>query len=369
MVFRRYSAWTALLCVGLLAGNAAAQTQPAAGPPAAAPTTPLSSAKTAAAPLPDPQTPEEFFARARALSDLEASGTPFHLKATYIASGDAEFTGNGTYEEWWQSKDLWRKEATLGNYTYVVINNGGKTSAYGSSDYVPLRLRQAMDAVLVRIPADAGASGEWEKRHQQLSGVDLTVVSFKPCMPAKFMPNCGVQNYFTSEGVLRIHVASAVETFYNGLQSFRNLLISRAVDVTGAQGKDLVINLNLLEPLRPDEQILSKGPPLLAASKFIMPPPPLIGRAGIQAPRVVHEVEPVIPPSERGHFFEGAVVIACAIDTKGVVREPYVQVSAGTAFDRSALEAVRQYRFKPAEKNGEPVMVLMDISINFRVTG
>lgn len=62
-------------------------------------------------------------------------------------------------------------------------------------------------------------------------------------------------------------------------------------------------------------------------------------------------------------------MIACAIDTKGVVREPYVQVSAGTAFDRSALEAVRQYRFKPAEKNGEPVMVLMDISINFRVTG
>ena len=76
---------------------------------------PFAQAKTAAAPLPDPQTPEEFFARARALSDLEASGTPFHLKATYVASGDAEFTGNGTYEEWWQSKDLWRKEATLGN--------------------------------------------------------------------------------------------------------------------------------------------------------------------------------------------------------------------------------------------------------------
>ena len=56
-------------------------------------TSPLIQAISAA--LPDPQTPEEFFARARQLSDLEASGIPFHLKATYVASGDAEFTGNG----------------------------------------------------------------------------------------------------------------------------------------------------------------------------------------------------------------------------------------------------------------------------------
>ena len=88
-------------------------------------TSPLIQATPAA--LPDPQTPEEFFARARQLSDLEASGIPFHLKATYVASGDAEFTGNGAYEEWWQSKDVWRKEATLGDYKYVAIKDGEKT--------------------------------------------------------------------------------------------------------------------------------------------------------------------------------------------------------------------------------------------------
>ena len=94
-----------LMCFGFSLVNAAAQTQPAAGPPAAAPTPPVTSAKAATAtatssaaavPLPDPQTPQEFFARARALSDLEASGIPFHLKAIYVATGDAEFTGNGT---------------------------------------------------------------------------------------------------------------------------------------------------------------------------------------------------------------------------------------------------------------------------------
>jgi len=94
-------------------------------------------------PLPDPQTPEEFFARARQLSDLEASGIPFHLKATYVASGDAEFTGNGTYEEWWQSKDLCGKKP---RWRLQVCGDSerDKHAVYGSSTYVPLRIREVM---------------------------------------------------------------------------------------------------------------------------------------------------------------------------------------------------------------------------------
>ena len=83
-----------LMCFGFSLVYAAAQ-QPAAGPPASAPAYPSPLVKAAAASLPDPKAPEEFFARARALSDLEASGIAFHLKATYVANPDA-----GTSREW-----------------------------------------------------------------------------------------------------------------------------------------------------------------------------------------------------------------------------------------------------------------------------
>ncbi len=356
-----------LFCLIVSSARMFSQTQPAAGPPASAPATPPPPTKAAVAPLPDPQTPEEFFARARQLSDLEAAGIPFHLKATYVASGDAEFTGNGTYEEWWQSKDLWRKEATLGDFKYVVIRSGGTTSAYATRPYVPLRLRQAMDNVLIRIPDDARASGDWKIQHKNLSGVVLTVVSSKPCMPGKFSTKCGVENYFTSEGVLRIRVVSAVKTIYNGLQPIQNQLVPRAIDVAGVQGSILAISVNLLERLSPDEKILWRGslPPVV--TQFIVPPLPVNGDAGVQAPQVVRSVEPVMPASERRPGLQKTAVIACAIDAKGAVREPYVQASAGAAFDRSALDAVRRYSFIPAKKNGEPVMVIMDISVNFRV--
>ncbi len=63
-------------------------------------------------------------------------------------------------------------------------------------------------------------------------------------------------------------------------------------------------------------------------------------------------------------------MIACAIDTNGVVREPYVQVSAGTAFDRCGARGRSSIAVQTSENDGEPVMeTLMDISINFRVTG
>jgi hypothetical protein len=124
-MIRQKLLWAVLMCFGFSLVYAAAHTQSAASPPASALTPPPPPGETgtaAATPpptvvatLPDPQTPQEFFARARALSDLTAAAVPFHLKATYVASGDTEFTGNGTYEEWWQSKDLWRKEATLGD--------------------------------------------------------------------------------------------------------------------------------------------------------------------------------------------------------------------------------------------------------------
>jgi hypothetical protein len=263
-VQRLSRAWVVLACLGLLAGmvRAGAQSIVAAGPPAAAtsPTSPPSAATSAPAPLPDPKTPEEFFARARQLSDLEASGVPFHLKATYVASGDAEFTGNGTYEEWWQSKDLWRKEATLGDYKYVEIQNGDKHTVYGSSDYVPWHLRQVLDVILIRIPTDVENSEIWEMRHKKINKAELVVLSQKhPCTATDLnrpdekgqsTQKCPQLNdpplaaYFTLGGVLRIEVREIQTVVYNGMMPFQNLIISRNVLVSdGGKAKGFPISI------------------------------------------------------------------------------------------------------------------------------
>jgi TonB family protein len=368
-MFRRHCAWTFLICVGFVAGYAAAQTQPAANPPATAPTTPVASAKTAVAPLPDPQTPEEFFARARQLSDLEASGIPFHLKATYVATGDAEFTGNGTYEEWWQSKDLWRKEATLGDYKYVEIRSGGKHSIYGSSDYVPLRLRQVLDGVLVRIPAGEDASAMWDLNYKTIKGINFAILSKEdPCHGPKSKLRCVTQDYITLSGFLRIHVKDSAEAFYNALQPFHGLLISRNIRVAGDRALNLTIVIDLLEPLGANEKMLAAAAPIPVGVQPIGRPLNVQPDSRVRPPKLISSAEPLFPVSERRlRPRDVAVVITCQVDKKGIVREPYVLISAGPDFDESALNAVRRYRFAPATQNGQPEIVNLDVAVDFHL--
>ena len=39
----------------------------------------------------------------------------------------------------------------------------------------------------------------------------------------------------------------------------------------------------------------------------------------------------------------------------------------GLGLDEKAVEAVRQYKFKPAMKNGQPVTVEMNVEVNFQI--
>lgn len=100
------------------------------------------------------------------------------------------------------------------------------------------------------------------------------------------------------------------------------------------------------------------------------PPQPQMSRepirlhAGIVAPRKVRNVMPVYPTLARSAGARGVVIIEATIDASGDVVAAKVLRSI-PMLDDAALAAVRQWTFTPARLNGEPVAVLMTISINF----
>ncbi|MGH9615930.1 MAG: hypothetical protein ACRD28_04240, partial [Acidobacteriaceae bacterium] len=264
--------WMFFLCLMFLPVILHAQAQQA-GVPA-----PSSQAVSAAVPtataVPNPKTPEEFFARARQLSDLEASRIPFHLKATFVATGDAEFTGNGTYEEWWQSKDMWRKEATLGRFKYVAVKIGGKQATSASSRYVPLRLRQAADAVLIHISPNKGSSSDWKLGHQVMGGTDFIMLSSDYQCPHVAAPvTCSTEDFFTSDGLLRVRVYNKIIHLFNDVQPFHGLLIPRSITLSFDKKTVLKISVATLESLAAND-----------APGFIQASIPT-GLVGVSAPR------------------------------------------------------------------------------------
>jgi TonB family protein len=357
-----------LMCFGFSLVYAAAQTQPAAGPPATAPTTPLPPGKTAAAPLPDPQTPEEFFARARQLSDLEASGIPFHLNATYVATGDAEFTGTGTYEEWWKSKDLWRKEATLGDYKYVEIQNGDKHTAAATNAYIPLRVRQIMGLKIFHIAMPEGDQKSWDVSQQTEGAGTLTFATrTKGCNPGPGGPLCMEQYAFNAGGVLQFHSESGVVETYKKFEPFRELLFPRTAEIALRGEAVLFVDIVTLEAL-PDAD---RGMFEAKHSADLTATPSMVLEPGVEKdvipPKAIHTAIPRYPKSERKRRGTGMVVVLGTIDVTGILREPCIQVSAGPAFDQAAMEAVRKWKFKPASKDDEPGIADVDLEIDFRM--
>lgn len=89
--------------------------------------------------------------------------------------------------------------------------------------------------------------------------------------------------------------------------------------------------------------------------------------ADVTTAKLVNEAEPVYPPEARAERVQGEVVLGMIIDKKGHVQDPEVLASASPLFARSALDAVKQWQFKPQVLNGAPVDSDIIIAVHFRL--
>src|SRR5258705_9711514 len=98
------------------------------------------------------------------------------------------------------------------------------------------------------------------------------------------------------------------------------------------------------------------------------PPPPPIVHVGedIKPPRKVADVAPVYPPFARAARVEGIVILEAVIAEDGSVRDVRV-LRSQALLDEAAIEAVRQWRFTPTLLNGQPVPVVMTITVAFKL--
>lgn len=77
---------------------------------------------------------------------------------------------------------------------------------------------------------------------------------------------------------------------------------------------------------------------------------------------------PVYPPLARQARIQGAVVLHAIIDKDGNVSELQV-ISGHPLLVQAALDAVKQWRYKPTLLNGDPVEVDTTITVNFTMGG
>jgi len=87
----------------------------------------------------------------------------------------------------------------------------------------------------------------------------------------------------------------------------------------------------------------------------------------VKAPVVIHAVEPLYPNEAVQARISGIVILETLVDHNGVVKDVRVLKPLPFGLSQAAVDAVKQWSFKPGTKNGEAVDVISNLTINFKL--
>ncbi len=89
--------------------------------------------------------------------------------------------------------------------------------------------------------------------------------------------------------------------------------------------------------------------------------------SGVQPPRLLKEVRADYTDAGRRSGITGDVVLEIVVRHDGSVGDVRLLRRLGAGLDERAVEAVRQWRFAPATRQGTPVDVVVEVAVEFRL--
>ena len=87
--------------------------------------------------------------------------------------------------------------------------------------------------------------------------------------------------------------------------------------------------------------------------------------SGISAPQVEKEVKPAYPGAALQAGVSGNVTLECVVNPDGSVGEVRVVQPVEPSLDQAAVDALKQWRFKPGTKDGQAVPVMVTVEMTF----
>jgi TonB family protein len=88
---------------------------------------------------------------------------------------------------------------------------------------------------------------------------------------------------------------------------------------------------------------------------------------GVSAPKAIYSPDPEYSEEARKVKHMGTVVLWLVVGPDGKPRDIRVLRTLGLGLDEKAIEAVKNWRFEPAMKDGKPVAVQINVEVNFHL--
>lgn len=87
----------------------------------------------------------------------------------------------------------------------------------------------------------------------------------------------------------------------------------------------------------------------------------------VSSPRLDYKIEPQYTDEAREAKLQGTVVLGIEVGPNGLVQDIQLRRGLGLGLDENAMDAVRQWEFSPALKDGQPVSVQATVEVNYRL--
>ena len=91
------------------------------------------------------------------------------------------------------------------------------------------------------------------------------------------------------------------------------------------------------------------------------------GRNGVTIPRAIKQTPPEYSDEARRKKLEGTVLLSLVVTANGDTADIKVTRALGSGLDQKAIEAVSQWKFEPATKDGKPVAVKVAVEVSFHL--
>jgi TonB family protein len=309
-----------------------------------------------------------------------SKSTPFHLKAHFDTfNADGKPDGSGTYEEYWDGVSRRRTDTefrgahrTMWSTTASDWLVGGSVTTYwlGNSMHESFYLRKLMAAFEQPIPPTATfAILDYSEKKVKLGAVELQCIVVKPkADPARKDAAPTVHGYVDEDMYClseETHVLRVAELYpgvafaYNKLSRFDGREVPYSVQLSQARVMRGDFEVDTLETWKPDDAILTPPPEATTQSPIAR----ISG--GMMAGAILQKINPTYPEEAKRRHVAGQVVLAAIIDKQGTIDDLEVVSSGNLSLSQAAIDAVRQWRYKPYLLNGVPTEVETTITVNF----
>jgi TonB family protein len=307
----------------------------------------------------EPKDPKELMLAAARMNNLTAPDMkPWHINATYqLFDEKGAITDEGTFEELWAGPVKFKRTFTGKSFTQTDYGTDKGVLRSGSQDDVsPLLLAIRRELVTPLISAEVVERETFVSKPIDANGLKLH------CLHANLPPDNGTTSCIEADRpVLRISAwpGEHLQALHNQILDYQNHSVAGDLKVIRDGKLVLTAKVTSIQPLDP----LNNADFAPSADAVLLPRRVSIS-AGVAVGMLQHKVAPEYPSEDRGQGVQGTVSMQALIATDGRIKELRI-ISGPSVLLKPALDAVRQWRYRPYLLNGSPVEVMTTINVIF----